>query len=1272
MKKKISLILLLTLIIQIFPFGQLVSATTQEKAGSVRVKQVNGEYAIGYNSDAQDLGYYADIEWDIPTFDGISRYFDVFYKENGETYTQYGSSISSSNQEIRLSQLESGTIYHAYVDAVHIHADDDINYAGETHSSNATEDDEVLFLTGVDLQVNPAGTNEIDIIWDDVKYNGSRIGYKIYISQSKDFATTVPIEVLPQDISSSGAIQPSGDNKLIYTAKNKSPGTVYYVKIIPIVSNQEIAICPETKVAIGYTYIPATMSRTSAGDDYDIWKMQWERVTSSVTGTDETEYIVMQKQDGDVWQNMGGQTDVIRYIKVNHGEESDFSYKVRVYIENEYDEYGYQLYIESDVLYTYYSEVPYNPTIPDVEYTLIENEDETIEIGTDSIKIVWYAPTGSNGEIDTEILYDIWLTTDSSDLDNTDISPTIQNFNPSSDNYVYEKIGDSLTDNIVAYKYTFESLEQNTVYYIKLIAKKQFLVEVDGSLEQVYYTSEPAIEMILTDSGNIDQPTAPAKPPFSVKLDDTGNPYVTINEATVQWHSGWDEYKDDDGEWIPITEDNLDSVPEDVYRQRTVQYDEDIKFAIGYMELEEDLLDYSEIRDMPLQIVGIDNPYGNSQELIEYTLTDLDPNTMYLIWLRAYRDIDYLSEPSDPVIVTTDIDYTVPLEKPSVPVWTVGRTLDNNEGIELGWDRTTERNGLMYTYYLKWATEDIAESATEEVQIPSSYFDTTDVYLVEDLDPETMYYFWISSEVENDAGETQRSDWSDSKLIITTEYVAPETPTGFGIKNASGAIGKNHITYQWNMEDNVDYVLEIATNSEYEDAQTFNISGTDELIVDSLTSNQRYYARLYAVDPETGLVSYPTQSISVKTLRSGDDYDSNQNTEIEITGPYIEDSYDRDKDEWVNEIVGVNADRFLEKVYQDHVLDYTIDMSDPRSSYKPLKSRRVSVSCKVFKGLSQMKENLMIDIGDGGQYLIRPHVLDVPELTHYFDNVDDVVVDLTFDDSVSTSEIYQPDISTIEMVQLDIVASDGDTDISLTTLKKPIKITMTYDEIYSYYESNVEGARIESNAYNSEWVMLSTDRFVNDDGDGFVIFETEKTGKIGIVRINNTMRFVDIYGHWAQNDIITIFSNYDIESISDSQTYFYPNKSITIKDAIKIILDVLEAEYNTNTYMETAYKAGLTQLVKNREYVSRREAIAILTRLYEIKTGEVVETGSMPITQYKDAEEIDTVYKELLQFASQKGFIIGKADNILAPNNQITRAEFIAMLRRVLEDIGEI
>ncbi len=1272
MKKKISLILLLTLMIQIFPCGQGVFATTQEKPGNVRVKEVDGEYVIGYNSDSQDLGYYADIEWDIPTFDGVSRYYNVYYKKNGESYAQYGSSILSSNQEIRLSQLDAGAIYHAYVDAVHVHADDDVNYAGQTHSSNATEDDEVLFLTGVDVQVNPAGTNEIDIIWDDVKYNGSRIGYEIYISQSKDFATTVPIEVLPQDVSSSGAIQPYGNNQLIYTAKNKSPGTVYYVKILPIVSNQEIAICPETKVAIGYTYIPATMSRVSAGDDYDIWKMQWERVTSSVSGTDETEYVVMQKQAGDVWQNIGGQTDVIRYIKVNHGEESDYSYKVRVYIQNEYDEYGYQLYIESDVLYTFYSEVPYNPTIPDIEYTIVENEEETIEIGTDSIKVIWYAPTGSDGDIDTEILYDIWLTTESSDLDNTDISPTIQNFNPSSENYVYEMIGDSLTDNIVAYKYTFESLEPNTVYYIKLIAKKQFLVEVDGSLEQVYYTSEPAIEMILTDSGSIDQPTAPAKPPFSVKIDDTGNPYVTTNEATVEWYSGWDEYKDDDGEWIPITEDNIDSVPDDVYRQRTIQYDEDIRFAIGYIELEEDLIDYSTIRDMPLQVVGLDNPYGESQELIEYTLTDLDPNTMYLVWLRAYRDINYLSEPSDPVIITTDIDYTIPLEKPSVPEWTVGRALDNNEGIELGWDRTTERNGLAYTYYLKWGTEDIAESATEEVEIPSSYFDTTDVYLAENLESETMYYFWISAEVENDAGETQRSDWSDSKLITTTEYIAPDTPTGFGIKNAGDAIGKNHITYEWNMEENTNYALEIATNSEYEDAQTFDISGIDEFMVDNLTSNQRYYARLYAVDPETELVSYPTQSISVKTLRSGDDYDSNQNIEIEITGPYIEDGYDRDKDEWVNEIIGVNADRFLEKVYTDHVFDYTIDMSDPRSSYSPLKSRRVSVSYKVFKGLSQIKENLIIDIGEGVKFLIRPHVLDVPELTQYFDDVENIVVDLTFDDSVSTSEVYQPNISPIEMVQLDIEVSDGDTDISLTILNRPIKMTMTYDENYSYYESRIEGARIESDAYGSEWDMLPTNAFVNDDGDGLVTFETKNTGKMGIVRINNTLRFVDIYGHWAQNDIITIFSKYEIGSISDNQTYFNPDQSITVKDTIKMILDVLEAEYNTNTYMETAYKAGLTRLVTSREYITRQEAIAILMRLYEIKTGEAVEAGSAPITQYKDVDEIDAAYKEILQFASQKGFIIGKSAQILAPTDKVTRAEFIAMLRRVLGNIGEI
>lgn len=1273
MKKKICWILLIVLLVQMLPLHR-VFATPQEHPGDTRIKQVGGKPSIGYDNSPSNRGFYADIQWDLPTFGGVYQYFNVYYKKDGENYKPYGSSLASDVTEVRLSKLDSGTIYHAYVNAVHAHSDSDPDYPSQIHSSVAEEDDTVMFLTGIDVSVYPKGTEEIEIVWDDVMLNNQRIGYRIYIAQSRDFATTSPIEVYPENIGPSGAVKPVAGNKLSYIAKNRKPGTVYYVKVEPVIHDTRIDVSPFQKVAVGYTYIPATMTRVSAGTDYDIWKMEWERVTSSVSGTEETEYIIMQQETGDLWKSIGGQKDVIRYVKVYHGEEDRYKYKVRVYIQDEVDDYGNPLYIESNELSAYVSEVPYHPAVPDIRHSIPENPEEHMEIGEDSIKIIWYAPIGADGEIDTSIYYDLWITTDPTELNDDVTPPTISDLQPDEENYVYEKIGDSLTDYIVAYQYTFEDLEPNTTYYIKMVAKKRFMVNIEGTITEVFYNSDPAIEIVLTDSGEIYVPTAPAKPPFELKKDDEGNLYVDQTSVTVQWKTGWFEIKDPvTGEWILY----ISSIHGDIsaYESREIQYDSGVKFAIGYMELPDDLDDYSILRSEPLQITEIPNLYGDTHSTMEYTITNLDPNRIYIIWLRAYRDFDNMSEPSDPVIVTTDPDYNIPLEKPAVPKWTRAAARDNNEGVELAWDRSTERHGLYYTYYLKYGNQDNIQAANQEIEIPSTYFDVADYYLVEGLEPLTTYYFWVMVEVSNDEGEMESSEWSDSKVVTTTQYVAPDTPTGFGIKNSADAIGKNHITYEWNHDsDGVDYILEFADNPDYEDAQKFEISGEWEYKVENLTSNKRYYARLYAVDKETGLVSFPTHTVAVKTLRSDDDYDTDDDNETVIEGPFIEDGYDKDSDEWTKEIIGIDADRFLEIIVTDRYLDYKIDMSDPPSSYKPLKRRRVRVAYKVFDGLSQAKENLIIDIGKGGVFTIRPYVLKVSELSRFFSNSEDVVVDLVFDDSMSTSVFYQLNVNPVNMVQLDIELRSGSTVIPIDKLNKPMQVTMSYDDLYWYYGGNVQAAILKQSNFGAQWTYLASESMSKwDSSDAFIHFETLHTGKMGIVMKNDEWRFLDISSHWAASDIRLIFSKYNIKSVSESQTMFYPENAITVNDCTKFILDALGVEYNESNYMQIAVKAGLMRHVKNREYISRQEAIAMLMRLYEIKTGEKIEVVNTPvIVQYRDMSTVGSDFKEIIEFAAQKGIIIGKSDTILAPAENVTRAEVIAMLRRTLQAVGEL
>jgi hypothetical protein len=60
-----------------------------------------------------------------------------------------------------------------------------------------------------------------------------------------------------------------------------------------------------------------------------------------------------------------------------------------------------------------------------------------------------------------------------------------------------------------------------------------------------------------------------------------------------------------------------------------------------------------------------------------------------------------------------------------------------------------------------------------------------------------------------------------------------------------------------------------------------------EYKVDGLKSNFRYFARLIARNPEKDVDSEPTQSLTVRTERSDDDYDSDQNIENVVSGDFI-------------------------------------------------------------------------------------------------------------------------------------------------------------------------------------------------------------------------------------------------------------------------------------------------------------------------------------------------------------------------------------------------
>jgi len=169
-------------------------------------------------------------------------------------------------------------------------------------------------------------------------------------------------------------------------------------------------------------------------------------------------------------------------------------------------------------------------------------------------------------------------------------------------------------------------------------------------------------------------------------------------------------------------------------------------------------------------------------------------------------------------------------------------------------------------------------------------------------------------------------------------------------------------------EENLEYILELADNVDYEDAVEYKVGMVSEFTVGGLLSNHRYYARLYSYDPVKNLRSNPTQSVVVRTKRSSDDYDSDEDVDNVIIGDFVKKEKTVKDGVWEVRIVGVDADRFVDYVIRDNKLDITVKLDDPPQSYKKL---RILVSDKVFKSLTELSENLTFKMKDFS-LVIRP------------------------------------------------------------------------------------------------------------------------------------------------------------------------------------------------------------------------------------------------------------------------------------------------------------
>jgi len=1185
--KKTAFVLAFLMVIQLIPDCFRVYANVQAAPTHLAVAQEGGNPVISYTPEK---GYYVKLNWTVPTaWGGDEQHYELHYRaENESIYQIYGGNISKEKTEIEMDNLKAGTVYYAHLLASHEHNQLD----GQPAQKDEEQSNEVVFVTDTKITVEPGANETLNIKWDKVDYKAASVSYDVYISESVSFAETSPIHVSSGDIGEGKPVQIEGA-KLVYNAVDLKSSTIYYVKIRTTVYDDRVTSLPVSAPAVGFTNIRTEINKTSS----DWWKLEWNAITNTNLGeNEEVLYKVIRSVDGDLEKEIAGTKDTSLLVKV----PSDNTYfRIQADLVSQL---GGTISVISDKISAKEEDVIAVPPVPQI---LDDPTQQHTQIGSDNINLLWEAPYLPTGEIDTNVFYDIWVLKNSVDIDNGSLSPTIADLKVGVTDYVYEKIGNMTGDRVIGFKHMLSKLEPNTVYYLKMIAKKTYTINNSTST----VVSEPALKVFVTlPKGAIDQPVIPSAPPFKVKTNIINGKQVDVTTSksiTLQWKNQWyEEWDGTNSKWIYLADEDVSEAAAAGKVYRIVNYDPDIKFSVGY-EVYTNSFDFTRLLEttspMPMQIKDI--PNSTASTTIEYTVNGLESNTAYVFWMRAYRSDSLKSHISDPIIVSTRPDYEVPLPKPAIPV--INYQYKGDTYIDLGWNLINN-----YYYDIKYGISDDSTKTTDDIVIKPGDIGILPKYRVNGLTADTVYYFWIRARIKDESGMERISDWSDSYLIETTPFAPPEPPKGFGIKNTENPVGKDYIDFEWIYVPGFEYNLEIAKKSDFSDAVSYPSKQISEYNIEKLTPNTRYYARLFAYDPNKKLKSQASPVISIKTLKSNDEYDTGSDTEA-TAGEIPKPEFDEEEDDIaVLDVKYEKTDMFIEQIYSSSGADFTVNFEglNPDESSKTKRAEgvvasRTRMSPRILIALEQKKQNLVLNNGPVA-LIINPKMIKNQQLMNSFNNNPDCMMEITVQkiSSPTNKTNNSSYVSDVWQIAIELATNSGKTKISSI---EGLKVKIPYYDSKWFDKTNMTGAVYDAAA--QQWIRAETEStFDSLYNEGAVYLNISGSCDSAVMKMSGG-KFSDISGSTYANEIKAITGKYNLKCLGNGA--FEPSKIVNKGEATKIILDILDYNYDED-YLIPAKKAGITaniDMTDTTKPAKRSEGLAMITRLCEILTGKKIQ-----------------------------------------------------------------
>lgn len=177
---------------------------------------------------------------------------------------------------------------------------------------------------------------------------------------------------------------------------------------------------------------------------------------------------------------------------------------------------------------------------------------------------------------------------------------------------------------------------------------------------------------------------------------------------------------------------------------------------------------------------------------------------------------------------------------------------------------------------------------------------------------------------------------------------------------------------------------------------------------------------------------------------------------------------------------------------------------------------------------------------------------------------------------------------------------------------------------------------------------------------------------------DNAVGFSDISGHWAKENINKASKLGYVKGVSESE--FAPDKNITRAEIAAIFVrclkleatknaeysDVSENEWyhkNVSAITEAGYMAGFNGSFRPNDNITREELSSIAMRILS----EIEAEGGFE--EFADNSEISDWAKKDIEKAVRMGIMLGRENNIFAPRANVTRAEAVTVVLRILESL---